>query len=61
MSTYNSNNREEDDDSKSKEGNESIGLDIGVPILIHLHQNYTSSDKHERSVYDIVMDKNIEQ
>ena len=56
VTTYNSNDCEKHDDCKSEKGNESIGLDMGVAILIHLHQNYTSSDEHERSVY--IMDKN---
>ncbi len=56
VTTYNSNDSEKDDDGKCKEGNEGIGLDVGVPILIHLHQNYTTSDEHEGSVY--VVDKN---
>ena len=50
-STYNSNDCEKHDDSKCKEGNKGIGLDLGVAILIHLDQNYTSSDKHEGSIY----------
>ena len=56
VTTYNSNDCEEHDDSKCEKGNESIGLDMGVAILIHLHQNYTSSDEHERSI--CIMDKN---
>jgi hypothetical protein len=56
VNTYYSNDREKDDDGKCKEGNEGIGLDVRVAILIHLHQNYTPSDEHERSVY--VVDKN---
>ena len=48
---YNSNDGKKDDDSKCKESNKSIGLDLGVTILIHLDQNYASSDEHEGSVY----------
>ena len=47
---YNSDDSEKDDDSKSKEGDKGIGLDIGVSVLIHLHQNYTTSDEHEGSI-----------
>ena len=47
---YNSNDSEKDDHSKCKEGNECIGLDIRVSVLIHLHQNYTTSDEHEGSI-----------
>ena len=49
--TYNSDDSEKHDDSKSEESNEGIGLDVGVPILIHFHQYYTTSDEHEGSVY----------
>ena len=49
--TYNSNDSEKHNDSKCKEGDECVGLDVGVPILIHLHQNYPASDEHEGSVY----------
>ena len=61
LTTNNSNDSEEDDDSKSKEGNEGICLDVGVSVLIHLHQNYTTSDEHKGSIYVseklIVMDE----
>ena len=50
LATYNSNDSEKDDHSKCKEGNEGIGLDIGVSVLIHLYQNYTTSDEHKGSV-----------
>ena len=47
---YNSNDGEKDDHSKGKEGDEGIGLDVRVSVLIHLHQNYTSSDEHKGSI-----------
>ena len=49
---YNSNEGEEDDDSESEEGDEGICLDVRVPVLVDLHEDYPSSDEHEGCVYN---------
>ena len=49
---YNSNESEEDDNSKSEEGNEGICLDVRVTVLIDLDEDYPSSDEHEGCVYN---------
>ena len=49
--TYNTKQSEQYDHSKGEEGYERIGMEIRVSVLEDLHQQKSSNDEHEGSVW----------
>ena len=47
---HNADEGEEDHHSKREEGQESVGVDVGVTVLEDLHQQQSGDDEHEGRV-----------